>query len=110
MAIAGVRRRRSGMRRLLPLVIGLPFAALAVSAGCWQLAPSDTSPGTSGLIAVASRSVESLPVSGAAPATSVDAHAVEADQAGIRAGVGARGVAAPAGLPAVARPRPVIPA
>jgi hypothetical protein len=51
---AGFRRRRSRSRRSLPMVVGLPFVALAVSAGCWNAAPAGLAP-SAATVAVAHR-------------------------------------------------------
>src|SRR5436190_331874 len=50
---AGFRRRRSHSRRSLPMVVGLPFVALAVSAGCWSAAPAGGASPTATVVAVA---------------------------------------------------------
>jgi len=78
--VAGARPRGWRSRRSLPVLVGLPFVAMAVSAGCWYPAPSTST----GLPVV-----RVLAVDAAAPQPgSVGWQAAPAGAAGVEAATG----------------------
>jgi hypothetical protein len=77
MAIDARAGRRRDPRRSLPVVLGLPFLAIAVSAGCWHPASVSAAPASGLSTVVHGPTVATVPFAGPDDDTPGTAHAPE---------------------------------